>query len=409
MPDVSSVTGTNIVIFNMDTGVTVFDRNADESVYLGFLARIMTALVAFENIPDPGEKMITITDEVIRLTPQISSAGLAAGETLSAADLIKCVLVGNSQEACVALAIEVGGSVSGFMAMMNDRAEELGAYNTRFSNVHGYYSSGDAKSTVRDAAYIIKAFCGHEVLEAWANLSYADLTVSGQTRRIYARNSIIVSSSEYYVRNAVGIAAYSGTGAPVSGANYITDSNMRLLCVEASDGGVGDLYTDMAVLLSFSAEKYITECIIKAESSVCEVPVKMGSDRDSVVAAAAEDIYVTYRDDYTIDDYEIVYDVVDSITAPFEKGVELGTVKVYFGGELVGSSVLVAKTGAEVDRLDLFTQNLNNFFSNPILWIIIGVVVLLVLIYSLLLYRAAKRRSKRMKSAKHERIKMDID
>ncbi len=409
MPDVSDVTGSNIVIFNMDTGVTIFDRNADEPVYLGFLPRLMTALVAFENIPDPDSRMVTITSEMLRLTPQVSSAGLSQGETLSVSDLIKCVLVGNSQEACVALAFEVAGNISGFLAMMNDKAEQLGAYDTRFSNVHGYYSPGDALSTVRDAAYIVRAFCEHEMLESWANLSYADLTVSGRTRRIYARNSIIVSSSEFYVRRAVGLAAYSGSGAPVSGANYIDDSNMRLLCIEASDGSVGDLYADMAVLLSFSAEKYITELIIKADAAVCEVPVEMGSDRDSVVAAAAQDIYVTHRDDYTVDDYEVVYDVVDSVTAPFDKGIELGSVSVYFGGELVGSSVLVAKTGAEVDRLDLFTQNLNNFFSNPILWIIIGVVVFLVLLYSILLYRASRRKAKRMKSAKHERIKMDIE
>ena len=75
---------------------------------------------------------------------------------ISLRDLMKCVLVSNAQECAVAIATTIAGNVNDFVSQMNIRAAELGATNTTFTNVTGYYTEGTRQlTTVRDIAKII--------------------------------------------------------------------------------------------------------------------------------------------------------------------------------------------------------------------------------------------------------------
>src|SRR5699024_1064515 len=91
-----------------------------------------------------------------------STAGIVPGETMSLKDLLYCALLASANEACNVIGEYIGGTVSGFVDMMNARASELGCTGTHFANTHGL-PDDNHYTTARDMALIYREALSHEV------------------------------------------------------------------------------------------------------------------------------------------------------------------------------------------------------------------------------------------------------
>ena len=104
----------------------------------------MTAMLAIEAV-DRGElslnDVITVGSEVNREVGDGSSTqNIKEGEQIRLEDVLYCALTASANEACNVLAQAVSGSVDDFVALMNQRAGELGMEDTHFANTHGYHN-----------------------------------------------------------------------------------------------------------------------------------------------------------------------------------------------------------------------------------------------------------------------------
>ena len=150
-----------------EDGTVYFERDADTQTHIASVTKIMTAIVALENAP--LDTKITVSSEAATIGE--SSAALKEGDVLTLEDALKALLTSSGNDAAIAIADAVGGSLGGvdkaaqaaFVEAMNSKAAELGCTNTLFANPHGLDFDkyvGDMHSTARDvatmAAYAMK-------------------------------------------------------------------------------------------------------------------------------------------------------------------------------------------------------------------------------------------------------------
>ena len=121
------------VLINGDTGEIIYEQNAETRLPMASTTKIMTALLLCEN--GDLEKEITVTAEMLRV--EGSSMGLLAGDKVTLHDLLYGMMLASGNDAANVTAYVLGGTVKGFVKMMNDKAAELGLKNTHFDTPSG--------------------------------------------------------------------------------------------------------------------------------------------------------------------------------------------------------------------------------------------------------------------------------
>ena len=126
------------ILVDVDSGVALAESNADEVRSMASVTKLMTAIVVMEQVP---------LDDVVRISPEAaavgeSEIGLVQGEVWTVDALLNALLVRSGNDAAIALAEHVAGSIPDFADLMNARAAALGLENTSFRNPHGLDEEG---------------------------------------------------------------------------------------------------------------------------------------------------------------------------------------------------------------------------------------------------------------------------
>ncbi len=158
LPDLG-ITGNDLyssaaVLMDKD-GKVLYEFNHDERIYPASLTKIMTALVAIENMDNINDT-ITIPGDIYDYinAENASTAGFYAYETVTFNDLLHGTLLSSGAECSLALAVYLGGSEEMFVRMMNEKAKEIGMENTNFTNVCGLHNY-EHYSTAEDMAILL--------------------------------------------------------------------------------------------------------------------------------------------------------------------------------------------------------------------------------------------------------------
>ena len=129
--DISFSSQVKAGLFDLDHKKVLFAQNMYDQVYPASITKIMTALLAMEyNQPDT---QVTITEEDLALEDGSQMSGLAVGDTVTMDQLFHALLIYSANDAAMAIARQVGGSVENFVQMMNDKAASLAMTGTHFS------------------------------------------------------------------------------------------------------------------------------------------------------------------------------------------------------------------------------------------------------------------------------------
>ncbi len=151
IPQPPSVTAQSWILYDETFDQVLGELDPDDQRPMASTTKMMTAIVALENA--------ALTDRVTISTNAAeageSEIGLYAGESMTVDDLLYALLLQSANDGAVALAEHVGGSVAGFVRMMNDKAVELGLENTHFANPHGLDAPGHY-SSARDLLAIAR-------------------------------------------------------------------------------------------------------------------------------------------------------------------------------------------------------------------------------------------------------------
>ena len=158
-----SLNSTNAFLMDFDTGEILLYQNGTTRMYPASLVKMMTALVAIENISDLNE-IVTLNEAIFTqiYAANATTAGFLPGDSVRAIDLLFGLLLPSGAECAMGLAEHIAGSEGAFVDLMNIRAGAIGMGNTHFTNTTGLHEANQY-STVRDMAVLLRYALENEI------------------------------------------------------------------------------------------------------------------------------------------------------------------------------------------------------------------------------------------------------
>jgi len=177
-PGSMEVSAAAAILMEADTGEVLFARNPDEPRPPASITKILTALVILER----GRLADTVVVSQAAAYVGGHRLGLRRGQRVSLEDLLAAILIQSANDAAVAAAEHVGHGLSGFVALMNAKAQALGMHHSRFANPHGL-DEPDHFTTARDMAVLTRAALAHPSFARLVRTQEITLTIWQPARR----------------------------------------------------------------------------------------------------------------------------------------------------------------------------------------------------------------------------------
>ncbi len=256
-----------VVLIDQEKGEVIYGKNALETIYPASTTKILTALLALENC-SPDE-IVTVGAEINMAGSASSRAGLKVGSRLTMRSLLYALLLPSGNDAAYVIAVHTARARSSnlempvrealqvFNEMMNRRAREIGARNSRFINPDGYHNI-DHYSTPYDMALIARESMKNSLFRQIVGTSkYVANDTSNNKLIMKNTNELLSPESPNYLSVATGIKTGRTTPAGaclVSSASY---QNTKLIAV-IMHSNERNLYSDSKNLLEFGARSQLT-------------------------------------------------------------------------------------------------------------------------------------------------------
>ena len=149
------------IMIEQSTGRILYEKDAHTKRRIASITKIMTAILAIES--GKMDKTVTVTDSILKA--EGSAIYLQVGEKIKLSDLVYGLMLRSGNDAAIAIAEYVGGSVEGFASLMNEKAEWIGMENSHFTNPHGLDDSDNHYSTAYDMALLTKYAMGNKTYQ----------------------------------------------------------------------------------------------------------------------------------------------------------------------------------------------------------------------------------------------------
>lgn len=221
-----SLVSDGAILIDASSGAVLYSKNADTKFYPASITKIMTTLVAVEK-GSFSDSVVCNADTLNAVEQGSSRVGLEAGEVISLEDALYFVMLASGNDAAAVVAEHIGGTVDNFVAMMNEKAAELGCENTHFTNPHGLHNENHY-TTARDMAKIMQAAVSNEDFCKIASSTNhtAAATNLNDERPTWNHHKMILPASEYH---------YDGVK---EGKNGYTTTALNTLVTTAEKNGV---------------------------------------------------------------------------------------------------------------------------------------------------------------------------
>lgn len=186
--DVLNLKAKSSILVEQSTGKVLYENNSHEKLAPASMTKMMSMLLIIEHIESGA---LSFDDKVV-ISEKASSMGgsqilLETGEEMSVKDLFKGVAVASGNDAVVALAEKVSGSVDAFVLKMNEKVKKLGLKDTNFKNPHGL-DEKDHYSSAYDMAMIGRELVKHEKVLEYTSI-YEDYLRKGTDREFWLVNT----------------------------------------------------------------------------------------------------------------------------------------------------------------------------------------------------------------------------
>jgi len=413
-----TVQSDSAILLNLDVGDVVYEKNADMKEAPAALSQIMTAVIVLENCSDPSKVTITASEEMYSLfkneenQTDLRYADIDAGDTLTAEDLLYAMMLTSSCEADYMLSEHFGGTVEGFVSMMNAKAEELGMESTRFTTVGQLYSPRQL-TTARDMmklleyAMTVPRFETIACASRYTPPSAAELDRTEDWSWTHS-NLMTDESSEYYVNGARGIkTANSQDGGRSIALKSSQDGvNYLLICMnsplEDLEGNKHFYHIEDATnILEWAYLHLSFQEIMTDSTELGEIKVVNAKDDDGyVIVRPLESFSCIWCDTMELSSVQKVGNWPTKIEAPVYVGTELGTVTLKLSGDTLAEIKVVAQNTVERSFWKYNLSEIPGFFTSKYLKMTFVLAVIFSVIYIILcIYFAFKYHEGRKKRA----------
>ena len=335
------------ILIEAETGTVLYQKNADEQRAMASTTKIMTAILTIE----AGELDREFTVDPYAIMTEGTSMGLKEGDRVSRHDLLYGILLPSGNDAANAAAVSVSGSISGFVELMNEKANELSLDNTHFATPSGLDAKGHY-TTARDLAMLTAYAMKNEIFREIVCCKSAQVEFGNPpyNRTLYNSNKML---SRY--EGAIGVK----TG--------FTDNARRCLVSAAYRDGVeliavtlnaGDDWNDHTKMLDYGfsvVKSYLLETSCDAEVNVAGTGKSVGVYAESTAVSLTEDQRKKLERRVLLP--RMVYGEV-------KKGQELGCIEFLVEGKTVKTVPLLAREDVSEDGGNLsLWQRIMRFFG----------------------------------------------
>lgn len=247
------------ILVDRATGGILYTKNADRSMFPASLTKLMTVLLAVEDIEGGavgGSDPVTVQASAFsNLGESPSTSGLRVGDTLTLEELLYCALLASGNEACCAIAEHLADSPATYAARMTERAAALGCADTRFSNVYGD-TDWLHKTTALDLARIALAASRHPLfMEICGTAEKTIVTAEGRELRLNNTNALLSEGSQYgkgwLYEGASGMKTGYTAAAGYCLAATAERDGRELLVITLHAPGSNERFRDAAALLDY--------------------------------------------------------------------------------------------------------------------------------------------------------------
>lgn len=348
--EVPSLSAQSAVVICADNGKIIYGKNEREPRPMASTTKIMTALLTLEAAQNEDVK-VTITDKMVPV--EGSSMYLQVGQTLPLSSLAKGMLTVSGNDAANSAAITLGGSVDGFVDMMNKKAQQIGMTNTYFETPSGL-DKGNHHSTAYDMALLGAYALENKYFYEISSKKRVDVPFINpdEIRTLYNENRML-KRYDGCIGIKTGFTKLAGR-CLVSAAER---NNTRLVAVTLN---AGDDWNDHEKLLDYGFSK--VETVSYNNKNQIMLPLVGGSVNEVEVFAKEKTSFTVEKDDK--DKIEKIVEVPTFLYAPVKQGEIVGKIKYKLADDILASNdLIVAKDEEYFKPQKNILQKLYGFFA----------------------------------------------
>lgn len=356
-----TVASPSVILMESSTGQVIYEQNSTERRSPASITKIMTLLLTFEAL-DSGK--VSLTDQVITSEYASSMGGsqvyLAQGEVQTLETMIKCIAISSGNDASVAVAEHIAGSEEAFVALMNERAAELGMTDTHFEDCCGLTDSDNHYTTARDVAIMSRELTvKHPDIFNYTTIWMEDIT--HETRQ--GSSKFTLNSTNKLLKQyqwTTGLKTGSTSKAKYCFSATATKDGIDLIAVVMGAPDYKTRFGDAQALLTYG----FSVCDIYVDENEEELPkmtVDGGVEEWAAVRYEGEFRYLDVAgSDLTA--VQKVLDLPETVKAPVEEGSEAGRARYLLNGAEIGSVPIVFAESVEKATYIDYLKKIFNFF-----------------------------------------------
>lgn len=332
-----TLTAPSAILLEAENGAVIFEKNADERRPVASVTKLMTLLLLFERL-DAGEVGM---EDKITVSPNAaaqpgSQALLDAHATYPLRDLLKSTVIASGNDSAVALAEYVAGTEEAFVALMNERAAEMGLDNTHYVNCTGLPVQGQYTSA-RDVARISCEMARHPDYFSLSSVWLDTLThPSGRTTDLTNTNRLV-----RFYRDCDGFKTGSTNEAKYCLSATAERGGLRLIAVVLGVPKSQTRFDEARAMMDYGFANYARVQVAQAGDLLGRrVKVSMGA-RDEVDAALGKGLSMLLKNGQQS---RLSFEAAlpEALNAPVRAGQEIGEVRLLLDGRTIATLPAVA-------------------------------------------------------------------
>ena len=359
-----SVESKKIILYNMNDNNVIYEEKSEEKSSIASLTKIMTAIVAIENIEDLNEK-VTITSKDLYDLVGYSKAGFKVGDVVTYEDLLYGLMLPSGGDAAQVLS----NNIDSFIDKMNGKSSDIGMNDTKFSNVLGKDNDNNY-STAKDISklliYALKNETFKKIFNSNEYTTSNGLELEKTTHKLARLYNVDINSITGSKTGFTGEAGYClASTATINGIDYL------MVTLGADD--IGYHIIDSEKIYKYYGDNYSYIEILSKGQKLKTLKIKFGKNKTYDVLSDKK-IEKYLKNDIDKEKIKYEYKGIEELNYKIKKGDKLGKVTIKYENKV----------------LDTYDVYLNDDISYIIHWFIIIPVGVILIIFTL--FKLKKRK-----------------
>lgn len=358
-----SINGQYAIVIDYDTNQILASKNADERMYPASLTKMLTAIVAIENLTDMNQT-VTITDEMLDglAEANASMVGFKAGDTPTVQDILYGIALPSGADATNAAAFTISGSIEAYVDLMNQKAQEIGMSNSHFVNTTGLHDENHY-STARDMATLLQYCLTNETFKTvFSTHEYTTSALVSAPSGIALTNTIFkaAENNNYSIPGLIG--GKTGFTYPaghcLAAWSQVNDMNLITVVCNADAYSYTSPHIQDTDTILWDMQSWNKNTIIAQGTTVKTITIDhLVSEDETIEVKAPETITLDLPIDATV---TTTCTLPDTIEVTNDEQSVTGELTIMANNEMVYTTTLMVKVDGEKNLIDKILMWLKN-------------------------------------------------